>query len=66
MKQYIKFIADRQFPLFGGIDKNGQVMSNEVSKLNDNGCMVDSIFLLPVNGNNYGILYHKQQPKNDE
>ena len=59
MKQYIKFIVDRQFPLFGGLDENGQVLSNEVSKLNDNCCVVDSIFRFPVDGNNYGILYHK-------
>lgn len=66
MKQYVKFIADKQFPLFGDLDDNGQVISNEVSKLNNNGYMVDSIFQFPVNGYNYGIIYHQQQPKNDK
>lgn len=59
MKQYIKFIVGRQFPLFDGIDENRQVISNEVSKLKYNGCVVDSIFRFPVDNNNYGILYHK-------
>ena len=66
MKQYIKFIKDKQFPLFGSLDEMEQVFSNEVSKLNDNGYLVDSIFRCPLNGDNYGIIYHKQQPRNDE
>lgn len=37
MKQYIKFIKNKQFPLFRSLDEMEQVFSNEVSKLNDNG-----------------------------